>query len=212
MKRIADELDRIELAVSNDRDFLTSHKYKADREWWILAKIIRNLQMCGEIVPDFATQENPPNPDFLTFSGPRQPFKPMEISEVLSPGRRRGDEYKTGKLSSPYRSTPPYPHVLPDPNAWQSLIECLNKKFHKRYQKDCWLLLYHNMISVEISNRGSWVNLVTEEAKCWAENRDNCCDLKSSPYERIIITDSSAEVIVELYPNIHAIRKKQHLP
>ncbi len=75
-------------------EFYSSPRYKKPMEFWCAAQFGRafsaNLNACSLLASD--RDEQTESDFFLEVSGQRYPF---QIVESLTPGRRRGDEYKS---------------------------------------------------------------------------------------------------------------------
>lgn len=195
-KKIADEFHRV--LVLNQQvgnEFVISGKYKDDREWMVLGYFISTLKNNNFPSPEFAIKTNPPDPDFLTFDFNSNKFKPIEVLEILAPGRKRGKEYKTGKFDEEF---------IKDP--WTIFVRNLKKKFKKRYDEDCWLLIYHNIRVSRYAYYGFWHNILLANTKLWYE-ADNkySFNLKDSPYEKIFVVKSDGKAAVSIYPELTII-------
>ena len=208
MKRIDDELCRVkELNNQVGHDFLVSNKFKDYREWWILCHMALHLEKQGLQSPVFAEKTNPPEPDFITYSNETQRFKPVKVTEVLTPGRKRGDEYRNNE-QKPYSLE----FIKQSKEPWSSFIDILKKKSLKRYDNitDCWLLIYHNMRFCEITNAGFWHSVILSVAKKWYEVNNQYSfnimnSFMNSPYEKILVLNSDACAMVEIYPSCSVI-------
>jgi len=144
---IEDEFEKVTTLAEKIRgEFVISQRYKDEREWWILGHLIKLLKESNNPYPVYAKKTKPNDPDFITFDLNKKQFKPIEILEVLTPNRKRGKEYlESAKIAEPYIE-----EIKKVKNPWSSFVEKLNDKFLKIYQKDCWLIVYHNMNYGEI--------------------------------------------------------------
>lgn len=193
MKIIKSELNKVEKLIDqiNGEVFL-DRKYKNDLEWWILGRITSLLRGKGVDSPVYAEKRDPPDPDFFTYSKRKKLFHPIEITEVIDSNRKRSKEY-ANKI---YRKN----HSEPNLVLWNSLKNRLNDKFLKFYGKDCWLLIYFDIIYGHISLFGYWDRAILNHITSWNNNKE--INLKSSPYEKIYITNSSATALVQIFPKL----------
>lgn len=191
------KIDEVMKKVGNE--FVCSQKYKDDREWWILCSFVRLYKRDKKIYPKYAEKRSPNDPDFLTFIGFKKEFHPIEVVEVLTPNRRRCKEYRDLKL----KPQPVFESVEPIAEPWESMIENINKKFLKNYQKKCWLLVYHNMSYSEISHYGYWHNTVLHNFQDWYSS--NIIKYNDCSYECIYIINSKAKALVRTYPDLKVI-------
>lgn len=198
MKIIKQELERVkQLHAKIGSDFVVSREYKDDREWWVLGNTVSLLEQAGLQYPEYAQKTIPPDPDFMTYSSNRVRFRPIEIGEVLRPGRKRGDEYE-----EPFYIKDVEQLQLP----WESFISVLNDKFLKRYDRDSWLIVYHNIISFEISLDDRWHEILLANAETWKESAPRgMINLTESPYQRILVLNSTGNALVEIHPNLRTI-------
>lgn len=208
MREIRTELRRIEreFPAPGATHFLTERSHRVDREWWVLGKAVSILEIVGEVYPTHAVPTDPPNPDFMTFQAAGAPFHPIEITEVLRPGRKRTQEYR-----DPYHGYG-MSIVEPHPTPWISFQRKLREKYLKQYGRDCWLIVYHNMGYSDISHVGEWHRTLVYEANKWASDPAVPWNPSRSPYGRILIMDAKASAMVELFPTIRVIRPEQHTP
>lgn len=197
MEIIKEELERVkQLHTQVGSEFVTSHKYKDDREWWVLGNTVFLLEQAGLDYPEYAQKTIPPDPDFITYGSNRTRFRPIEVGEVLRIGRRRGDEYKN-------------PFSVKDidqlRHSWESFISVLNDKFLKRYDKDTWLIVYHDLISFEISLDVLWHDVLLANAETWNKSAPGRINLAESPYQRILVLNSTGKALVEIHPYLKII-------
>ena len=143
--------------------------------------------------PSYAIKSE--HPDFLTFRNETQPYRPVEIVEVLEANRKRDLEYKTGNLEA---------ELVDD--SWAVFIDILRKKFSKSYGKDCWLLIYYDILITHHTNYGFWHNIMLANARLWYEPKNsNAFFLGDSPYEQIYVIDSGGEAAVKIYPELSVV-------
>jgi len=204
MKRIKEELNRVRNLVQSigDEIFIRSNDFRDDREWWVLGETVGILEEKGLDYPSLAIKTKPTEPDFITFIDNHERFKPIEITEVLRPGRKRGDEYKA-KISTE--------SVKPNEDPWSSFRTVLNDKFQKKYDEDCWLIVYHNVLYFkDITAYGYWHNTILANAELWNEtNNGGSCNLHQCPYEKILVLNSSANSLVSIFPELKVIQPEK---
>ena len=200
MKNIEDQLFRtVKLNKQVGSDFLISSKYKDHREWWVLGHVTQLLKRNKWQFPKFALKTNPPDPDFQTFDDHHKKFKPIEILEVLAPKRIRGKEYIRNEFDKSFISDP-----------WSIFLENLRKKFLKRYEADCWLVVYHNVAVTRYSSSGFWHNIILANAEMWYRDENNrSFNLAKSPYEKIIVIQSDGKAAVSIYPTLEIIEPER---
>ncbi|MGE5436283.1 MAG: hypothetical protein ACM3O3_03575 [Syntrophothermus sp.] len=200
MRSIEAEIERTtQLAYSVGSEFITLRKYKDDREWWVLCHAIALLKRWNELVPEYACKTDPPEPDFITYDSSKELFKPIEIVEVMTPNRKRGDEHKESEKIL----TPSVKPIEKPKDPWSSFIISLNNKFLKFYQFNCWLIVYNNMVYEEISNSGFWHNILLANVKLWKEQ--NIVDFSKAQYERIFVLNAIAKALVCIHPDLSEI-------
>ena len=152
------------------------------------------LKKSKNIYPVYAIKTKPNDPDFITYDINKNEFKPIEILEILTPNRERSKEYKDSiKIVEPYLEK-----IKIIDNPWSSFITNLHNKFLKFYQNNCWLLIYHDMHYVEITNIGFWHNTLLAEVEKW--ERSNTVDFKKCTYEKIFVIDATAKALVCIHP------------
>ena len=177
MKTIKSKLNIVKRLIEQiNGDIFLERKYKNDLEWWILGRIATLLKKKGIDSPIYAEKKEPPNPDFLTYSDNKKLFKPIEITEVIDLKRKRSYEYKN--------KIPRETQEIPNLDLWNSLKICLKKKFLKKYEPDCWLFIYFDIIYPHISIHGYWDRAIRHYIESW--NDKNEINLESSPYEKKI--------------------------
>lgn len=180
-------------------EFVISQKYKDQREWWILGHFINFLKESNNSYPFYAVKTIPNDPDFITYDIKKNEFKPVEILEVLTPNRKRAQEYKASKkIVEPYIE-----EINKVENPWTSFIQKLNDKFLKIYQENCWLIIYHNMDYGEITNYGFWHNTILANVEEWKNL--NIVNFNKCPYEKIFVIDANPNALVSIYPEMKII-------
>ncbi|MFZ0389902.1 MAG: hypothetical protein WAN36_05540 [Calditrichia bacterium] len=203
-KNIEHELSRV--SVLNRKvgsEFIISKKYKDDREWWILGYLCILLRKAGVEFPHFAIKKNEKNPpDFITFDHYRKIFRPIEVSEVIAPCRKRTQEYRNTKVFRNLQEFE-FENIVQIPNPWESLIERLNKKFLKKYGSNSWLVLYHNMSYSVISSSGYWHHTLLYNAKNWKNNGK--VDFSNFEGEKVFVINNNCNSMVELFPNFEVV-------
>ena len=188
-----------EVKILNEKirgEFVISRKYKNEREWWILGYFVKFLRESNNPYPIYAIKTEPNDPDFITYDISKNEFRPVEILEVLTPNRERGKEYiESEKIHEPYVEV-----IENIENPWSSFIQKLNQKFLKIYQKNCWLIIYHNMDYGEISNYGFWHNTILANVEKW--KKQNLVSFDKCPYENIFVIDAKPESLVSIHPEL----------
>ncbi len=134
---------RAEMLGVATRDFLTAEKFKKDREFWVLDKFLTNRQEQGwQPEPSYVEFGEGPDFDIYCDDSPRSRVCGIEVVEILEPGRRRGDELKSGVTAIDIEA--------PGPNYESEIVahikEALSKKFQKAYSSDTRLLVYLNLL------------------------------------------------------------------
>jgi phosphoribosylglycinamide formyltransferase-1 len=118
--------------LDDDREYLTSPERKKDRELWILKRWLESrveIQECE-------------SPDFLVNG------KPVEVTEVQFPERRRGDEIRKNQnmvRDGKYPLSPNTPNSSSEAKAdW--IIQGIQDKLDKKYSRDAiakWILVIY---------------------------------------------------------------------
>lgn len=180
-------------------EFVISQKYKDQREWWVLGHFVNLLKESNSVYPIYAIKTKPNDPDFITYDINKNEFKPIEILEVLTPNRERGKEYKDSeKIVEPFVEA-----IQKVEKPWTSFIQNLNDKFLRIYQKNCWLLVYHNMDYGEISYNGFWHNTILANVELWKHS--NLVNFSKCPYEKIFVIGNIKEALVSIYPEMKVL-------
>jgi hypothetical protein len=197
MLRIEEELERVQLLNKQiGVEFFTSQNYKDDREWWTLGHFAGLLQKSNNASPVYAIKTNPNDPDFMTYDDQKKEFKPIEITEVLTPNRKRTQEYKeSASIVEPHLR-----EIEEVENPWSTFISTLKRKFLKFFQENCWLVVSHDMSYGEITPFGFWHNTLLANVKKWRESR--VVDFDRCPYEKIFVIDSSEKALVSIFPSL----------
>lgn len=206
MNDIFAELKRVlDLSKENRGEFVISREYKDDREWWILGHFVKLMKSNSKRFPTYAIKTKPNDPDFLTYYKNKKSFKPIEISEILEPDRKRGKEYKRSvEIITPYIE-----EVKKVPEVWSSFKERLKKKFQKIYEKDCWLLLHHNISYSKITGgSGFWHNTVLANIEEWMKTGK--IDFSKSTYEKIFVLNSSGKALIKIFPKFQIIAPERN--
>lgn len=203
-KKIRDELSRVlELHENIGSEFVTSKEYQDDREWWILGHFCILLEKSGCEFPVFATKsEQKTPPDFITFDHEKKLFNPIELTEVITPGRERTREYRNGKYNNEIENIESESiEVVPDP--WSSFIKRLKDKFLKGYGRDSWLVIFHDMCYEEISSMGYWHSTLLANAKIWQE--EGMINFTKFQGEKIFVVNNNCNACVTLFPKFDII-------
>jgi len=197
---IEEELERVNLLNEKvGSEFLTSQKYRVHREWWILGSFVKLLKECNVEFPIYAVPTNPPDPDFMTYDNHQREYKPIEIAEVLTPDRKRTQEYEESENSV----IPVLREIGEVENPWSTFKNILNKKYLKYYQQNCWLVIYHNMWYGEITSLGFWHKTILANVKYWRESK--IVNVEKSPYENIFVINSDGKSLVRIYPSLNVM-------
>jgi hypothetical protein len=198
MKRITGELKRVQTTSLDDPDFHIHQRFQVDMEWWVLGKAIEGLNNVGIEVPEYAEKRQ--EVDFITYNAKGKIFCPIEISEAMEPGRERVNEYREAKQRS---NEPPLPSKLiePIPDPWITLKDVLRKKYAKKYPAQTWLIVYYDISYAKISEYGWWHSTILANAKDW--------NVKKSPFQRVLVLNSSGNAIVQFSPKLCVIREER---
>jgi hypothetical protein len=209
---------------NNHGDIFLGHKGKDEREWLILGYMTRMLKIGKELYPVYADKTNPPEPDFITYDSEKKLFFPIEITEILHPNRKRGDEYKEiqkeekrwNKLTEEEQRKEiknievTIDRKLLNNSEWVSqIIQGLSGKFEKRYNPATWLLIYFNIPYGHIAMYGSWHSTMEYNVK---EIMKNNAELQKPPYSRILMTDCEGDSMIQIYPGVYTIKESVTKP
>ncbi|MGH2568657.1 MAG: hypothetical protein ACRDGA_09975 [Bacteroidota bacterium] len=197
MQRIEEELKRVQLLQEQiGIEFITSQKYKDQREWYTLGHFANLLKKCKDDYPVYAIKTNPSDPDFITYAKHRNKFKSIEIVEILAPNRERTKEYiESAKLIEHQ-----WKLIELLDNPWSTFISTLNGKFLKLYGTNCWLVIYHDISYSQITLFGFWHNTLLANVKKWIESKK--VDFDKCPYEKIFVIDANEKALVSIYPSL----------
>lgn len=190
-----------ELSERNNDDFLLLDKYKRKREIYILGSFKNLLEKGGVEFSNFAKYKNPPDPDFHIFKN-KLFYKQIEIVENLHWSRKRGFEKIQDFDESKYLD----PTQRCKIRLWYSLIKNLRNKFNKHYGNNSWLVMYHNIPILHISDKGFWTDIyfsILDEIK-----RKNIIDFSKSPYEKIFVINASFKELILIYPDYKIVYSK----
>jgi hypothetical protein len=206
-------------------EIFIDRKYKDDLEWLILGYMTRMLKLGEELLPVYAEKTSPPEPDFITYDRNKKLFSPIEITEVLHPNRKRGEEYKkeieNGKIEAndkekqnSEKNEKENTFTLLDKKEWiQQVVERLRNKFSKRYRPDTWLLIYFNIPYFHIAHYGWWHITMKYFAEKWLHSDiEEYKDLKNPPYSRILMINSSGDAMIQLHPSVYVIKEEISKP
>jgi hypothetical protein len=204
MKRIADERNRIQSYQKTiaSNEFFNDRRFKDDLEWLILGYLQAILVDVKWPAPEFAKRLVPPEPDFATYDIAGEPFRRIEVTEVLRPEYRRGAHYRELVKSSARFYEIPEPH----PKPWTSFYQTLRSKLSKPYASGSWLLIYHDMSASEFDDYSPWHDRIFREAKTWTTDSESAVDVTRSQYESIYVVDASGVGAVRLYPHWDVVR------
>lgn len=166
-----------------DNEFFRSPKHQKTMEIWCAAHFARAyaryVQPCFVLIDDIDIQTDV---DFdLEINGVIHPF---QVTEVTEPGRRRGDEYKSGKRSVAYTANIELGTELGA--MW--IREALEKKLAKRYAEPSKLnmLVYLNYTGRNqqyVELREKCADAAKHFASVWLLNGNTLCCI--NPNEHI---------------------------
>jgi hypothetical protein len=115
----------------------------------------------------------------------------------MEPGRKRVNEYREAKQRS-NETLLPGKFIEPIPDPWVTLKDVLRKKYAKKYPVQTWLIVYYNISYSKISEYGWWHSTILANAKSWS--------VENSPFERVLIINSSGKAIVQFSPQLSVIK------
>jgi hypothetical protein len=205
IKQISEERARIDAykhSVGGAR-FFNDRAFREDFEWLILSYLTSALSAAGWKYPEYAEKLPPPAPDFQTYLTRDLPSSPIEITEVLRPGYRRGAFHRKAAQSGERIHNIPNPH----PQPWSSFLSVLRKKLAKSYSGHSSLLIYHDMADSEFPEHAPWHERLFARLRTWTYESDCTCDLTQSRYQNIFVVDASGIGAVRLYPHWDVIRE-----
>ena len=162
MNNINEELTRVEcLRKSVGAEIFFSNRHKEDCEWWVLGNASKLLRKSGDFDCLFALATKPPLPDFQILKDDGSLSHHVEIGESLEDGRRRNREMKE-RLAHPNPRGHSI-HVIDDP--FISFRRLVSQKFCKPYASGCWLLVYFNIMGLQMPEHYSipWSEMVFKE-------------------------------------------------
>ena len=197
MISITQKFSEIEAVRQNlDLDFF-ENKRKRDREWWILGKAAGILNMTKHEEMKYASECEPPLPDFQLHYNQASHF--LEVAESPLAGRKRHEELKkrySGELPAMW-SLP----TIKDP--FVTFRSVISKKLRKAhiYPSDTWLLIYFSINRMQMpGNLGiPWEKLVFDEVESW-KKRNLVSEFGSCRFRRILVLDSSCERLISIFP------------
>lgn len=199
LKKISTELNRVQNLILRIRgNIYKKREHKDDLEWWILGRVSQLLKQKGLHSPHFAEKAMPPEADFITYGKDRKYFRPIEITEVLPPGRKRSQEYTeaTGRIRRIEKKETGI-------ELWESLKGRIKKKLLRKYEENSWLLIYFNILYMNISMYGHWDRAISNQVASWLEAGD--IDFSNGNYERVYVIDSAGNALVCIHPEIEVI-------
>jgi hypothetical protein len=171
-----------------------SDEHKKTREWHVLGTVRELLLKGGLEAPVYADAQEAP--DFLAFTEAGLPWAGIEIVEVLRPGYRRHESYKTAQLpgAAEYQAVQP-PLAAP----WEPLRDALRKKAGICYGTETCLVVYFDI------GRFSFADWHTPF------HRQLCDEHHIKPFEglnaftRVFVLSSDMACLVQLYPTIAVV-------
>jgi len=182
----------IKLIKSINGQIYFNQKYKTDLEWWILGKFCKALKKSQKQYPIYAKKRD--TPDFETYDANRNLVCYYEVTEVLIPGRKRTDEYRSGSVY--------HKNYNPEKRNLNSLLERLDKKLICCYTKTN-LLIYLNISELDISTLGVWHGVIFKTLKIWL--KEDKLSFENCRFNNIYILDSNGERIFRIYPDFNLI-------
>lgn len=203
MNNIDEELNRVEcLKKSVGAEKFFSNRHKQDCEWWVLGKSSKLLRQSGYFDCLFALATKPPLPDFQILKDDGNLSYHVEIGESIEDGLHRNREMKE-RLAHPTprgRSI----HVIDDP--FISFRKLVSKKFGKPYASGCWLIIYFNILGLQMPEFYSipWSQMVFNEVNSWSDNKFSP-DISSCPFDRVLVLDSGGQSLVSIFPRLEII-------
>ncbi|BDS07319.1 hypothetical protein NT6N_23590 [Oceaniferula spumae] len=163
------------------------------REWDVLCRTCILLERYNEFSPTFATQNL--HPDFLAYNDRKEPIAPIEITEVIRPGYKRGAFWRTGDPEY----YPGYDGVDSVTNPWDLLQIAISKKQTKNYAEGSWLIIYYDIgrMSFEDFETPFDIQLLAQHSKKPF--------VGVSIFEKVLVLSADMNSLVELYPSPHTI-------
>ncbi|MBE2228359.1 MAG: hypothetical protein IAE93_13475 [Ignavibacteria bacterium] len=200
-------------------DIFLKRTGKEDREWLILGYMTRMLKLNCQMYPVYAIGSEPHEPDFRTFDKDKNPFAPIEITEVQHPNRKRGDEYKKlqkeekewNKLSEKEQEDELKKaeftvgkKLIDREIIKQQIVKALKEKYKMRYHPSTWLLIYFNIPYGHFAGMGWWhSSMLYIINEIIAEN----IELQKVPYSRVLMTDCEGDAMIQIYPEVCTIKE-----
>jgi hypothetical protein len=143
-----DPKERLQMAVQS----MTDSREQPKLENWTLRYFSDAYnRLANSEKLEWVERGTPPAPDYLVFTRPDAAPIPIEVTELLDPGRKRREEYKSAweqaERTGDYVPDTDLPDELP-PGYEEELIakarQLLSQKFSKPYPKGTWLVVYFN--------------------------------------------------------------------
>lgn len=170
---------------ATDQEFFRAPKHKKTQEMWCAAHFARGYEK--HFAPCFvyiAESDEQTEADFdLEIAGVRYPF---QITELMEPGRRRGDEYRAGPSGK--TTLEDWTEGTEKGAAW--VREAIERKVQKHYSSafQLNLLVYLNFRAYE-----QQFNMIKAEceaaaqhfAAVWLLNGNAICCIRTSPRFRV---------------------------
>lgn len=192
------EMKLDEIAKSGTDIRQPTEEMKDLREWWVLGKFAECLAAAQLPYPCFARRVPSGSPDFETFAADGLPFAPIEVTEIIRPGRRRGQELREERPAKPLFWLFPQP----DRDPFQSFRSVLAKKCTRGYGDHCVLLVYFNIWNFRFPIESPWPkNLLGEIAASTQPGASNPDYIKGCQFREIVILDPSGTSLVRIYPD-----------
>ena len=190
MRNIETEYKRISQATDQVTSVsFFSNEHKKTREWHILGAVRQLLLTAGLDAPTTAVDGEAP--DFHTYCVDGRVWAPIEIVEVLMPGRKRHAFFKQAALpDAPMFHDMPTPLKLP----WEPLRNQIKSKARKNYPAGTCLVVYHNIgrMSFPVWSTPFHELLLAEQAKLPFDGLDS--------FGRVLILNSDMRCLVQLHP------------
>jgi hypothetical protein len=131
-------------------DNMTDSKAQPKLENWILVNFCEIYNRSRSEKFEWVERGNPPAPDFRIFKETSATPTLVEVTELLDPGRKRREEYKSAfrraQQTGQYAAVTDVPD--PSPSYERALIAharmLFEQKFSKPYPDGTWLVIYFN--------------------------------------------------------------------
>ena len=203
-RSIQQELERVAALDSNA--LVADSDHKDDREWWVLGRAAACLSAAGETFPRLAQKLPPPGPDFKVWWERRTPAFHLEVTEALTPNRRRTEEYRRWRANPPAAGFGVIGEAsLSREEAWGVLAVGIKSKLAKAYPKETVLLIYHNMWSLDFKGPWQWPEdliAAAGESDLLAEALGQA---RESSIARILVLSSGGDGLVSLFPSVQTV-------